>query len=588
MHPATASTRRHGHSRSNRRLVGGIVVSVLLHGLLLSLQFGVRGGDAGGGGPISIVLAPTPLSATKDAALLTPTPTPTPTPALPVPVLPVPVLPSSAAPVAPVPPAPEPARAMRLVDLPPPPPAPPVAKIAPAPKTSLRRPAPAGPKRGLREVATPVIATAPDLESEFAVAVPLPEFEADPTPTVADAIDAPEELVASETPVEPEPVVDDEAERAAQEALALRAADDAREQALLQKLALQREQEQEKEQKQEREQKQEQEQARLAQAQRDAAEARRLAEQRQVQQQAERDHEALLRQREQQAAMARELAAQRVAQEAATQQAMVQAQLQARQRAEDDARRVAQEAAERQRIDQLAQRRLAEERARQQAAEQARLDAERLASGAAEEAARQAAAQRLQAQASGPTAGPAPGAGPTATRADGAGAGLGSGPGIGAGPGALTGLPGNRARELLRGVTIPNVDASGLPRGRPANDRRVLADGGERDAPLRLYVDSVRQKLERNAVLGGARLSQRDVRIDPLVSISLRSDGSIDEITIVRSSGRAEMDDAVRRFVRLNARYAAFPPNVAAQFDVIEIRRIWRLTDGLKLVEEMR
>jgi len=40
--------------------------------------------------------------------------------------------------------------------------------------------------------------------------------------------------------------------------------------------------------------------------------------------------------------------------------------------------------------------------------------------------------------------------------------------------------------------------------------------------------------------------------------------------------------------VRLNARYAAFPPNVAANFDVIEIRRVWRFAEGLKLVEEMR
>ncbi|MBD8543079.1 TonB C-terminal domain-containing protein, partial [Oxalobacteraceae sp. CFBP 8761] len=304
-------------------------------------------------------------------------------------------------------------------------------------------------------------------------------------------------------------------------------------------------------------------------------------------------------------------------QEAATQEALAQAQLQARQRAEDAAQRVVQEAAERQRTEELAQhklaeeqarlqaaerkraedlaqRRLAEDRARQQAAEQARVDAERLTRGAAEEAARQAA-QRLQAQASGPAAGE--GAGPAAggaaaARTDGIGAGAGVGVGSGAGmqpgPGAMAGLPGNRARELLRGVTIPNVDASGLPRDRPAGNRRVVADGGERDAPLRLYVDSVRQKLERNAVLGGARLSLREVRIDPLVSVSLRSDGSIDEITIVRSSGRADMDDAVRRFVRLNARYAAFPPNVAANFDVIEIRRIWRFAEGLKLVEEMR
>jgi TonB family protein len=129
------------------------------------------------------------------------------------------------------------------------------------------------------------------------------------------------------------------------------------------------------------------------------------------------------------------------------------------------------------------------------------------------------------------------------------------------------------------------------PPARPvdaAGSRRVLADGAERDVPLRLYVDSVRQKLERTAVLGGAQFSLRDVRIDPLVSLSLRSDGSVDDVIIVRSSGRADMDDAVRRFVQLNARYAAFPPNVAARFDVIEIRRVWRFADGLKLLEEMR
>ena len=596
MHPATASTRHAGHARSNRRLVGGLAISVLLHVLLLSLQFGVAGGDAGGRGPLNVVLAPAAEPGPAPLPLPAPVPDPAPTVAAsPTSTAPTPV---QTPPVAAVPPALVPARGLRLVDLPPPPPLA-VAQIAPAPKARPRRPTPVAPKRVLRDVATPVIAMEANPESAFAVAVPLPEVDAGPPPTVVEPVDAPEEVAVSEIPVPPEPVVDVEAERAAQEALARRAADAAREQALQQELALQREQEQAQ-----------QAQAQ-AEAQRNAAEASRLAEQQQQQQQAQqqamRDQEALLA-RERQAAAARDLAAQRAAQEAATQEALVQAQLQARQQAAERQRneelaqrkladeQARQQAAERQRVEELAQRRLAEERAGQQAAEQARLEAERLARGAAEEAARRAAAQRLQAQTSGAaagptagaTAGPAAGGGAAAARVDGGGVGVGSGAGTQPGPGVMAGLPGNRARELLRGVTIPNVDASGLPRDRPAGNRRVVADGGERDAPLRLYVDSVRQKLERNAVLGGARLSLRDVRIDPLVSVSLRSDGSIDEITIVRSSGRADMDDAVRRFVRLNARYAAFPPNVAANFDVIEIRRIWRFAEGLKLVEEMR
>ncbi len=48
------------------------------------------------------------------------------------------------------------------------------------------------------------------------------------------------------------------------------------------------------------------------------------------------------------------------------------------------------------------------------------------------------------------------------------------------------------------------------------------------------------------------------------------------------------MDEAVRRIVRVNARYSPFPPAIAARYDVIEIRRVWRFGDTLKLLEEVR
>lgn len=191
MHPATASTRQAGHARSNRRLVGGIAISVLLHALLLSLQFGVPGSDAGGGGPLSVVLAPAPLP----LPALVPEPAPT-VAAVPTPPVPSPVPPPPALPVAAVPPAPAPARGLRLVDLPPPPP-PSVKQIAAAPKPRPHRPAPVAPWRVLRDVTTPVIAMEANPESEFAVAVPLPEVDAGSPPAVVEPIDAPEEVVVS-------------------------------------------------------------------------------------------------------------------------------------------------------------------------------------------------------------------------------------------------------------------------------------------------------------------------------------------------------------------------------------------------------
>jgi TonB family protein len=110
--------------------------------------------------------------------------------------------------------------------------------------------------------------------------------------------------------------------------------------------------------------------------------------------------------------------------------------------------------------------------------------------------------------------------------------------------------------------------------------RRALADAARRDVPLRMYIDSVRQKIERNATVSEAQLSSQAVHTDPVVSIAIRSDGSVDDVTILRSSGRADIDEIVRRIVRLNARYAAFPPNVAANYDVIELRRIWTFAES--------
>ena len=560
---ASAGRRPPGRASSDRRLGAGIAISVLLHGLLLSLQFGVPGLDLGGGGPISVTLAPSPQPA---ASLPDTPPAPTPPPPATVPVQPTP---------------PAPSRGMRLVDLPPPSPTVQAEARPPAQARRPKRTKPPAPKRRLREVPAPVIVAAPNQESEFTVPVPLPDIVPDAdleAPVMAD-------IVETETPASPAEVED-----AGPDLIALE-----EEQARQRQLA-----------------EQALEQERLAQAELDASEARlaqerlaqerleqerlaheRLAQERLAQERAAAQDTLIAQQREAARRQAEELAAREQAQllrqqELAERQRneelaqQRQAEVRAQQLAEQLAREQAEQLA-RQQAEQLAQ-----QQAAQQAAQQARADAERLARQQADEAARQAAAQRMQAQAS--SAGEGAAGMDSMPVGPGAGAGRGAGSGAGSQPGAgsLAGLPGNRARELLRGVTIPNVAAPATPAERAMGGRRVVADGGERDAPLRLYVDSVRQKLERNSVMGGARLALQDVRIDPLVSLSLRSDGSVDEVTIIRSSGRAEVDDAVRRFVRLNARYSAFPPNVAAHFDVIEIRRIWRFGDGLKLVEEMR
>jgi hypothetical protein len=559
--------------RSERRLVAGIAVSILLHGVLLSLQFGVPGSSPGSGGPIAVVLAPQSSVPDRPPVFST-----SPVPPAPDPTLPAPPLATT----------PSPVTGLRLVDLPPAPIPAQVAAKADAGKSRPKRTKSVSVNRRMRELSPPVIVAVPNPASGFTV--PLPE--------VVLAQGAQDE---ESTAPAPEPA------RVAQEDIA-GTTDEAEE---LVRLAQGEQHRFELEQTQERE--------RIAQEQRvadqQAAQRQRLVEEQALQMRQDEARMAqeaalaarlkaeLTRERERQELATRQLTEQRAAEQASLQaQADVQAEAQrnAREQAQRvalaqeqaerqrlEAQRLAQEQhAERQRIEELHQRRLAQERAQQQADERAR--AERLVREQADEAARQAAAERLQAQAQSPRPVLAAGSGQPGTAGVGSGDGSnGSGSGARSQPGAVAGLPGSRARELLRGLTIPGAEVP-LTAPEQGDPRRVVADGGERDAPLRLYVDSVRQKLERNAVLGGARLALREVRIDPLVSLALRSDGSIDAVTIIRSSGRPDMDEAVRRFVQLNARYAAFPPNVAARFDVIEIRRIWRFTDSLKLLEEMR
>jgi len=189
---------------------------------------------------------------------------------------------------------------------------------------------------------------------------------------------------------------------------------------------------------------------------------------------------------------------------------------------------------------------------------------------------------------------PSAGLGSSPSRAErGADAGIGPGTGLGAGTGSRGGPGkdfGSRARELLRGIDVAKAVPPAMRAAQQAQQavRRALADAARRDVPLRLYIDSVRQKIERNAIVSQTQLSSGTVHTDPVVSIAIRSDGSVEDVTILRSSGRPDIDEIVRRIVNLNARYSAFPPNVAANYDVIELRRIWTFAEVLRLVEEVR
>jgi len=68
-----------------------------------------------------------------------------------------------------------------------------------------------------------------------------------------------------------------------------------------------------------------------------------------------------------------------------------------------------------------------------------------------------------------------------------------------------------------------------------------------------------------------------------MVTVAIRRDGSVESVTFVVSSGRPEIDEAIRRIVQGLAPYQAFPPALARDFDVVEIRRTWSFDMAVRL-----
>jgi TonB family protein len=79
------------------------------------------------------------------------------------------------------------------------------------------------------------------------------------------------------------------------------------------------------------------------------------------------------------------------------------------------------------------------------------------------------------------------------------------------------------------------------------------------------------------------REAAKQPHTDPMVTVAIRSDGSIESITFVRSSGVPAIDDAIRRIIHNQMPYLPFQPALSREYDVIEIRRTWHFDTGIRL-----
>lgn len=95
------------------------------------------------------------------------------------------------------------------------------------------------------------------------------------------------------------------------------------------------------------------------------------------------------------------------------------------------------------------------------------------------------------------------------------------------------------------------------------------------------YMDAWRAKVERIGNLNyPEEAKRRGLSGNVLLDVALNQDGSVGEVSVVRSSGYKLIDDAAVRIVHLAAPFAPFPPDIRGETDVLHITRTWKFNDG--------
>ena len=71
-----------------------------------------------------------------------------------------------------------------------------------------------------------------------------------------------------------------------------------------------------------------------------------------------------------------------------------------------------------------------------------------------------------------------------------------------------------------------------------------------------------------------------------LLTVGIRADGSVETVVVDRTSGRKVLDLAAIRIVEMGGPYAAFPPNISRDTDILYITRTWSFSPGDSLTSQ--
>ncbi|MBC7756773.1 MAG: energy transducer TonB [Bdellovibrio sp.] len=102
-----------------------------------------------------------------------------------------------------------------------------------------------------------------------------------------------------------------------------------------------------------------------------------------------------------------------------------------------------------------------------------------------------------------------------------------------------------------------------------------------------MYVESWRQKVERIGNTNYPEAAKAQKLYGQLrMTVSIKADGSIEDVVIDKSSGSKILDEAAKRIVELAAPYSRFPDDIKKDTDILSITRTWTFTQEDQVATE--
>ena len=104
-----------------------------------------------------------------------------------------------------------------------------------------------------------------------------------------------------------------------------------------------------------------------------------------------------------------------------------------------------------------------------------------------------------------------------------------------------------------------------------------------------LYVDAWRAKVESVGNLNYPdEAKRRSLSGNLMLDVAINADGSVNTVTVRRSSGKKLLDDAAIRIVELAAPFSAFSPEIRREADILHITRTWKFNENVLETEAGR